>query len=180
MRSCPELVILRRGVLFSNGQALCRRASFREAKRIGVSILRVLRRADALHARGSGDALRVFVVISESGQNSTTPQASLCPLPPAADMRRFWAMRTQPTGGRVLPLLPLRRRHLGDQSCTALEGDVVHSQDGQHRHSPLPDQSTTLRVDSSSTDDSRLRGALPLPDSCTAANLPLHKGSRRV
>jgi hypothetical protein len=38
MRSCPELVILRRGVLFSNGQALCRRASFREAKRIGVSI----------------------------------------------------------------------------------------------------------------------------------------------
>src|SRR5580704_8520987 len=34
----------------------------------------------------------------------------------------------------------------------------------------LPDQSTTLRVDSSSTDDSRLRGALPQPDSCTAAN----------
>src|ERR1700686_2858993 len=34
----------------------------------------------------------------------------------------------------------------------------------------LPDQSTTLRVDSSSTDDSRLRGALPRPDSCTAAN----------
>jgi hypothetical protein len=33
----------------------------------------------------------------------------------------------------------------------------------------LPDQSTTLRVDSSSTDDSRLRGALPIPDSCTAA-----------
>jgi hypothetical protein len=33
----------------------------------------------------------------------------------------------------------------------------------------LPDQSTTLRVDSSSTDDSRLRGALPVPDSCTAA-----------
>jgi hypothetical protein len=33
----------------------------------------------------------------------------------------------------------------------------------------LPDQSTTLRVDSSSTDDSRLRGALPLPDSCSAA-----------
>src|SRR4029077_589394 len=28
----------------------------------------------------------------------------------------------------------------------------------------LPDQSTTLRVDSSSTDDSRLRGALPIPD----------------
>src|SRR5262245_56364499 len=28
----------------------------------------------------------------------------------------------------------------------------------------LPDQSTTLRVDSSSTDDSRLRGALPLGD----------------
>src|ERR1700694_5332300 len=34
----------------------------------------------------------------------------------------------------------------------------------------LPDQSTTLRVDSSSTDDSRLRGALPLPDSCSAAS----------
>src|SRR6266849_3552016 len=33
----------------------------------------------------------------------------------------------------------------------------------------LPDQSTTLRVDSSSTDDSRLRGALPLPDSRAAA-----------
>ena len=32
----------------------------------------------------------------------------------------------------------------------------------------LPDQSTTLRVDSSSTDDSRLRGALPRPDSCAA------------
>jgi hypothetical protein len=28
----------------------------------------------------------------------------------------------------------------------------------------LPDQSTTLRVDSASTDDSRVRGALPLPD----------------
>src|SRR4030081_437215 len=34
----------------------------------------------------------------------------------------------------------------------------------------LPDQSTTLRVESSSTDDSRLRGALPQPDSCIAAN----------
>ena len=34
----------------------------------------------------------------------------------------------------------------------------------------LPDQSTTLRVDSSSTDDSRLRGALPRPDPCSAAN----------
>ena len=33
----------------------------------------------------------------------------------------------------------------------------------------LPDQSTTLRVDSSSTDDSRLRGALPKPNSCSAA-----------
>src|ERR1700738_467802 len=33
----------------------------------------------------------------------------------------------------------------------------------------LPDQSTTLRVDSSSTDDSRLRGALPTADACTAA-----------
>jgi hypothetical protein len=28
----------------------------------------------------------------------------------------------------------------------------------------LPDQSTALRVDSSSTDDSHLRGALPKPD----------------
>ena len=34
----------------------------------------------------------------------------------------------------------------------------------------LPDQSTTLRVDSSSTDDSRLRGALPIADSCTATS----------
>src|SRR5207344_970246 len=33
----------------------------------------------------------------------------------------------------------------------------------------LPDQSTTLRVDSSSTDDSRLRGALPAADICSAA-----------
>jgi hypothetical protein len=33
----------------------------------------------------------------------------------------------------------------------------------------LPDQSTTLWVDSSSTSDSRLRGALPLPDSYSAA-----------
>jgi hypothetical protein len=32
----------------------------------------------------------------------------------------------------------------------------------------LPDQSTILRVDSSSTDDSRLRGALPATDSCAA------------
>src|SRR5271166_1476045 len=32
----------------------------------------------------------------------------------------------------------------------------------------LPDQSTTLQVDSSSTDDSRLRGALPTRDFCTA------------
>jgi hypothetical protein len=35
----------------------------------------------------------------------------------------------------------------------------------------LPDQSTTLRVDSSSTDDSRLRGALPTADSCSAAKV---------
>src|SRR5262249_61656793 len=34
----------------------------------------------------------------------------------------------------------------------------------------LPDQSTTLRVESSSTADARLRGALPFADSCTAAN----------
>src|SRR6516225_3208694 len=34
----------------------------------------------------------------------------------------------------------------------------------------LPDQSTTLRVESSSTDDSRLRGALPIADlDCGAA-----------
>src|SRR4029450_5750790 len=38
----------------------------------------------------------------------------------------------------------------------------------------LPDQSTTLWVDSSSTDDSRLRGALPRTDSCTAAKLHLY------
>src|SRR5215510_2023267 len=37
----------------------------------------------------------------------------------------------------------------------------------------LPDQSTTLRVDSSSTDDSRLRGALPLADICSAARKAL-------
>jgi len=34
----------------------------------------------------------------------------------------------------------------------------------------LPDQSTTLRVDSSSTDDSRLRGALPTPDVSNRSN----------
>src|SRR5690348_14131442 len=33
----------------------------------------------------------------------------------------------------------------------------------------LPDQPTILWVASSSTGDSRLQGALPLPDSCTAA-----------
>src|SRR3979411_2360389 len=33
----------------------------------------------------------------------------------------------------------------------------------------LPDQSTTLWVESSSTSDPRLRGALPTPDSCAAA-----------
>src|SRR5439155_12361569 len=43
----------------------------------------------------------------------------------------------------------------------------------------LPDQSTTLRVDSSSTDDSRLRGALPQPDSCTAANDTTIQSPRR-
>ena len=37
----------------------------------------------------------------------------------------------------------------------------------------LPDQSTTLRVESSPTDDARLPGALPQPDSCTAANTSL-------
>src|SRR5215211_7010658 len=35
----------------------------------------------------------------------------------------------------------------------------------------LPDQSTILRVDSSSTDDSRLRGALPIPDVLGRSNL---------
>src|SRR5688572_1123521 len=34
----------------------------------------------------------------------------------------------------------------------------------------LPDLSTTIRVEPSSTDDSRLRGALPGSDSCSAAS----------
>jgi hypothetical protein len=34
----------------------------------------------------------------------------------------------------------------------------------------LPDLSTIIRVEPSSTDGSRLRGALPIPDSCGAAN----------
>jgi hypothetical protein len=34
---------------------------------------------------------------------------------------------------------------------------------------PPPDQSTTIRVESSSTDDSRPRGALPTTDPCSAA-----------
>src|SRR5262245_34933564 len=38
----------------------------------------------------------------------------------------------------------------------------------------LPDQSTTPRVDSSSTDDSRLRGALPGSDICAAAKKQLY------
>ena len=42
----------------------------------------------------------------------------------------------------------------------------------------LPDQSTTLWVDSSSTGNSRLRGALPSPDSCTAANRSLIRSPR--
>src|SRR5213078_1370110 len=33
----------------------------------------------------------------------------------------------------------------------------------------LPDLSTIIRLEPSSTDDSRLRGALPAPDSCSAA-----------
>ena len=44
----------------------------------------------------------------------------------------------------------------------------------------LPDQSTTLRVDSSSTDDSRLRGALPGPDSSVqqiVCTLTIEQGS---
>ena len=43
----------------------------------------------------------------------------------------------------------------------------------------LPDQSTTLRVESSSTDDSRLRGALPGTDSCTATNNIFIRSPRR-
>jgi hypothetical protein len=43
----------------------------------------------------------------------------------------------------------------------------------------LPDQSTTLRVDSSSTDDSRLRGALPTADACTAAKTIFTRSPRR-
>jgi uncharacterized protein YjiS (DUF1127 family) len=41
-------------------------------------------------------------------------------------------------------------------------------------------KSTTLRVDSSSTDDSRLRGALPLPDSCSAAKQHFFKIKART
>ena len=49
----------------------------------------------------------------------------------------------------------------------------------------LPDQSTTLRVESSSTDDSRLRGALPQPDTrCAGARvirpLPQIRGRARA
>jgi hypothetical protein len=51
----------------------------------------------------------------------------------------------------------------------------------------LPDQSTTLWVESSSTDDSRLRGALPLPDlntlpipSIRRYCPPVRSGSRMV
>ena len=44
----------------------------------------------------------------------------------------------------------------------------------------LPDQSTTLRVDSSSTDDARFRGALPIPDSCTAAEWPSHGDANNI
>jgi hypothetical protein len=44
----------------------------------------------------------------------------------------------------------------------------------------LPDQSTTLRVDSSSTDDSRLRGSLPLPDSYTAQSKATARSLRPV
>jgi hypothetical protein len=44
----------------------------------------------------------------------------------------------------------------------------------------LPDQSTTLRVDSSSTDDSRLRGALPLADISRASFGQVSPPSRSV
>src|SRR3954471_12855705 len=43
----------------------------------------------------------------------------------------------------------------------------------------LPDQSTTLRVESSSTDDPRLRGALPTSDICIAANDTAIRSPRR-
>ena len=44
----------------------------------------------------------------------------------------------------------------------------------------LPDQSTTLRVDSSSTDDSRLRGALPIADIGFARKRSRRLGARLV
>jgi hypothetical protein len=45
----------------------------------------------------------------------------------------------------------------------------------------LPDQSTTLRVDSSSTDDSRLRGALPQTDIAFTEKMEtLHQRGRAV
>ena len=40
----------------------------------------------------------------------------------------------------------------------------------------LPDLSTIIRVEPSSTDDSRLRGALPYSDSCTARSIPCASG----
>src|SRR6266851_1882940 len=42
----------------------------------------------------------------------------------------------------------------------------------------LPDQSTTLRVESSSTDDPRLRGALPLTDIRTPRRSSVHQIDR--
>src|SRR6476646_8683795 len=43
----------------------------------------------------------------------------------------------------------------------------------------LPDQSTTLWVESSSTDDSRLRGALPTTDTVAPSYRPLRRWSLR-
>ena len=68
---------------------------------------------------------------------------------------------------------PLQASSLYALRTSATQGDLRHEAPTQSvtRTKPLASfrsQSTTIRVEPSSTDDSRLRGALPVPDSCGA------------
>src|SRR5262249_3632968 len=62
----------------------------------------------------------------------------------------------------------------GPPHRSAAQGDLCHEASAQTPHSraarQLPDLSTIIRVDPSSTGDSRRQGALPAPDPCSAVN----------
>ena len=78
-----------------------------------------------------------------------------------------------PADGFLLRELQLAQRAVADVMVRDISTRVVQESTNAvlwHRRLPaqaarqLPDQSTTLHVESSSTDDSRLRGALPTAD----------------